>query len=119
MTASSRSIYYFGYYLLILGITLTVVPNLLLSTFQLPETHEIWIRVLGVVVFNIGIYYVFMAPANHALFLTLSVYTRLLILFWFVVFVILDWASAQLILFGLVDGAGAIWTYLALRKKQG
>jgi hypothetical protein len=94
------------------------VPNLLLSTFQLPETQEIWIRVLGVVVFNIGIYYVFMAPANHALFLTLSIYTRLLILFWFVVFVMMDWAAAQLILFGLVDGAGAIWTYLALPKKQ-
>lgn len=118
MTAASRSIYYFGYYLLILGITLTVVPNLLLSTFQLPETQEIWIRVLGIVVFNIGIYYVFMAPAHHTLFLTLSVYTRLLILFWFVVFVVLGWAPAQLILFGLVDGAGAIWTYVTLRKQQ-
>jgi len=117
MTAASRSIYYFGYYLLILGITLTVVPNLLLSTFQLPETQEIWIRVLGIVVFNIGIYYIFMAPANHTLFLTLSVYTRLLILFWFVVFVVLSWAPPQLIVFGLVDGAGAIWTYAALKKK--
>ena len=116
MTASSRSIYYFGFYLLILGITLTVVPNILLATFQLMETSEIWIRVLGVVVFNIGIYYVFMAPADHTLFLTLSVYTRFLILFWFVVFVILGWAPPQLILFGLVDGAGATWTYLTLRK---
>lgn len=116
MTASSRSIYYFGYYLLILGITLTVVPNFLLATFQIAETQEIWIRVLGAVVFNIGIYYIFMAPANHALFLLLSVYTRLLILFWFVVFVVLGWAPVQLILFGLVDGAGATWTYLTLRK---
>lgn len=116
MTASSRSIYYFGYYLLMLGITLTVAPNILLSTFQLGETQEIWIRVLGAVVFNIGLYYIFMAPANHTLFLTLSVYTRMLILFWFVVFVVLDWAPLQLIIFGLVDGAGAAWTYLTLRK---
>ena len=116
MTASSRSIYYFGLYLLILGITLTVVPNMFLATFQLAETSEIWIRVLGVVVFNIGIYYVFMAPADHTLFLTLSVYTRFLILFWFVVFVVLGWAPPQLILFGLVDAAGATWTYLTLRK---
>ncbi|MEQ8423986.1 MAG: hypothetical protein RIA63_04700 [Cyclobacteriaceae bacterium] len=118
MTAASRSIYYFGYYLLILGITLTVVPNVLLSTFQLGETNEIWIRVLGAVVFNIGLYYVFMAPANHALFLTLSVYTRMLVLFWFIVFVTLGWAPVQLVLFGLVDGAGAVWTYLSLRKQS-
>lgn len=117
MTAASRSIYYFGFYLLILGITLTVMPNILLTTFQLGETQEIWIRVLGVVVFNIGIYYVFMAPANHSLFLMLSVYTRLLILFWFVVFVILGWAQPQLILFGLVDGAGAAWTFFTMSKK--
>lgn len=118
MTASSRSIYYFGYYLLILGITLTVVPNILLATFQFVETDEIWIRVLGAVVFNIGLYYVFMAPANHTLFLILSVYTRMLILFWFVVFVVLGWAPVQIILFGLVDGAGALWTYLTLPKPQ-
>lgn len=116
MTASARSIYYFGYYLLILGITLTVMPNFLLTTFELGETNEIWIRVLGAVVFNIGLYYVFMAPANHTLFLSLSIYTRMLILFWFIVFVILEWAPIQLILFGLVDGAGALWTYLTLRK---
>ncbi len=117
MTASSRSVYYFGYYLLILGITLTVMPNFLLGTFQIAETNEIWIRVLGAIVFNIGLYYVFMAPANHVLFLTLSVYTRMLVLFWFVVFVMLGWAPVQLILFGLIDGAGAMWTYLAIRKK--
>ncbi len=117
MTASSRSVYYFGYYLLILGITLTVMPNFLLGTFQIAETNEIWIRVLGAIVFNIGLYYIFMAPTNHVLFLTLSVYTRMLVLFWFVVFVMLGWAPVQLILFGLVDGAGAMWTYLAIRKK--
>jgi len=118
MSAASRSIYYFVFYLLILVITLTVVPNVLLSNFQLGETHEVWILVLGVVVFNIGLYYVYMAPANHVLFLTLSIYTRMLVLFWFIVFVTLGWAPAQLILFGLVDGAGAVWTYLSMRKQS-
>lgn len=116
MSAASKSIYYFGFYLLILGITLTVVPNMLLSTFQIPETDEVWIRVVGIVVFNIGLYYVFMAPSNHTLFMTLSVYTRLAILLWFIAFVLVEWAPAQLILFGLVDAAGALWTYVSLKK---
>lgn len=117
MTAASKSIYYFGFYLLILGITITVVPNMLLATFQIAETNEVWIRVLGAVVFNLGLYYLLMAPANHSLFLMLSVYTRALILFWFIVFVMIGWAPLQLILFGIVDAAGAIWTYTALRKN--
>ena len=117
MTPASKSVYYFGFYLLVLGISLTIAPNVLLGLFQIPATTEVWIHVLGVVVFNIGLYYIFMAPANSTLFLTLSVYTRAAILFWFIVFVLLGWAPAQLILFGAVDGAGALWTYMALRKK--
>lgn len=117
MTPSAKSIYYFGFYLLILGISLTVSPNFLLSSFQFPETNEVWIRVLGAVVFNLGLYYILMAPANHLLFLSLTVYTRGLIFLWFIVFVAIGWAPMPLILFGLVDVAGAAWTYLALRKK--
>jgi hypothetical protein len=117
MTPASKSVYYFGFYLLVLGITLIVAPNLILSLFQIQETTEVWIRVLGTVVSGIGLYYVFMASSNHALFLILTVYVRTTILLWFIIFVVLDWAPVQLILFGLVDMAGAAWTYLALRKQ--
>ncbi len=116
MTSAAKSLYYFGFYLLILGITLTVFPNILLSLFQIAETSEVWIRVLGCVVFGIGLYYVFMAPSNNTLFLTLSVYVRFSILLWFIVFVLMGWAPAQLILFGLADAAGAAWTYLSMKK---
>ena len=117
MTSAGKSVYYFGFYLLILGATLTGFPNVLLSTFQLPETNEIWIRVVGVLVFNIGLYYVFMAPTHSTLFYSISVYTRASILVWFIVFVLMGWAPALLILFGAVDMAGALWTFVAMRKK--
>jgi len=117
MTPAGKSVYYFGFYLIFLGIIITGFPNLLLSTFQLPETNEIWIRVVGVLVFNIGLYYVFMAPTNNTLFYTLSVYTRASILVWFIVFVLIGWAPAPLILFGVADMAGALWTFFAMRNK--
>jgi hypothetical protein len=116
MTSASKSLYYFGLYLLILGVLLTVFPNVLLSVFQIAETSEVWIRVLGILTFNIGLYYILMAPSNNILFLTLSVYIRASILFWFIAFVLVGWAPSQLILFGMVDMAGAIWTYVTLRK---
>ncbi len=116
MTTAGKSLYYFGFYLLILGVALTVFPNTLLSLFQIAETSEVWIHVLGAVVFAIGLYYVFMAPSNHAVFLMLTVYARASIFLCFIAFVLLGWAPAQLILFGLVDLAGATWTYTAIRK---
>ena len=117
MSQAAKSLYYFGYYLLLLGLVLIVYPNTLLSLFQMAETQEVWIRVLGIPVFNIGLIYIFMGPANNTLFNTLSVYTRASVLVWFIVFVLIGWAAPSLILFGVVDALGAAWTYTALRKS--
>lgn len=118
MSAASKSLYYFGFYLLITGITLIVAPNFLLSLFQIEPTSEIWIRVLGAVVLGMGLLYVYMAPSNHTLFFTLTVYTRFAILAWFTAFVLIGWAPTQLIVFGLVDAAGATWTYVTLKNQK-
>jgi Ca2+/Na+ antiporter len=117
MTAAARSLYYFGFYLILTGMTLTVAPNLLLSLFGMPETSEIWIRVLGSVVFTLGLGYVVMAPTNPRLFMTFSVYARTYVFVIFTAFVALGWAPWQLILFGVIDLAGAAWTYAGLRKE--
>ena len=118
MTTASKSVYYFGFYLFILGVSLTVIPNMLLSAFGMPETQEVWIRVLGVVVFALSIYYVIMGRANHAVFFMLTVYARGLVMLFFVIFFLMKWAPAQLMLFGLVDLAGALWTFWALRNPR-
>jgi hypothetical protein len=118
MNSAAKSVYYFGFYLLLLSVVLTVSPNFLLSTFQLPETNEVWIRVVGVLVFNIGILYIVMAQTNHTLFLTVTVYLRASILLWFIVFVLIGWVSPMLIMFGVADALGALWTYLELKKQK-
>lgn len=93
------------------------LPQRLAFYFQFPETSEVWIRVVGILVFNIGLYYVFMDPTNNALFYTITIYTRASILVWFIVFVLIGWAPATLIAFGLADMAGAAWTFMAMRNK--
>jgi hypothetical protein len=117
MSAAAKSVYFFGFYLLLLSAVLTAFPNLLLSTFQLPETNEVWIRVVGVLVFSLGIYYVFMAQTNNTMFLSLSVYIRVSILIWFIAFVVIGWAPTMLIMFGAIDFIAALWTYVELKKK--
>lgn len=58
MSQAARSLFVFGIYLFLLGAVLVVAPNLLLPLFQMPETSEVWIRVVGMLVFIVGYYYV-------------------------------------------------------------
>lgn len=105
----------FGAYLFCLGIVLLVAPNVLLSLFGLPETTEVWIRVLGVVVINIGVYYWYAAKSEAKLFFRATVYARFFVLAAFTALVLLGMTKPVLILFGAVDAAGALWTLLALK----
>ena len=52
---SALTIKVFGSCLPALGIGLVARPNLLLTPFQIPATTEVWIRVVGVLAFSIGI----------------------------------------------------------------
>jgi hypothetical protein len=116
MNSAAKSVYYFGIYLFMLSAVLITYPNLLLTIFQIPETTEVWIRVVGVLVFSLGIYYVYMAITNHTFFMMITVYVRASILLWFTGFVVAGWAPAALILFGAVDFLAAMWTLIELRK---
>lgn len=116
MIAAAKSLYVFAIYLLILGVLLIITPNTLLSMFQIAETTEVWIRIAGVLTFSVGIYYFYMAPQNNTVFMALTAYVRASIIIWFTLFVLMDWVSPQLILFGIVDLLGALWTFMALRK---
>ncbi len=116
MTKASKSVYYFGFYLLATGLTLIFVPNMLLRMFGLEPTSEVWVHVVGALAFAIGVYYVLVAPTNNETFLKATVYNRVLIAAWFGFFVAMGWVKWQLMLFGGVDLLGALWTWSALRK---
>ncbi|MFN0173515.1 MAG: hypothetical protein ACKVU0_02615 [Saprospiraceae bacterium] len=118
MTKASKTIYYFGFYLLATGLALVFMPNMLLSMFGMEPASEVWIRVVGTLAFAIGSYYVFTAPTDNATFLKWTVYNRVLIAAWFGLFVAMGWAQWQLLLFGGVDLLGAAWTWSAMRKNN-
>ena len=118
MTAASRSVCYFGYYLYVTGLTLMIAPNFLLNMLKLPETKEVWIRILGVVVITIGHYYHRTGAENNHSFLKHTIASRIFVFFAFTAFVLADYVAPVLLLFGLIDLAGAIWTLMALKKEK-
>ena len=115
MTKAALSVFAFSVYLFVLGLVLLVVPNVLLGLFRFPETHEVWVRVVGMLVVILGYYY--STAARHELtpFLRATVFARFSVLVFFTAFVVIGLAPPVLILFGIIDAAGAIWTGLALR----
>ena len=118
MSKSAFTLKVFGIYLTILGIALIIVPNILLSLFGLPETSEVWIRVVGVMAFNVGIYFIFAAKSEAKSFFHASVYTRLFVFFAFVVFAGLGLTKPIIVLFGSVELLGGIWTFVTLRMES-
>lgn len=118
MSKSAFTIKVFGIYLLVLGVVLTLVPNLLLSVFGVPQTTEVWIRVVGILVFNIGVYYWYAAKCEATAFFRASVYTRTLVLVSFAAFAALGLVSPVLVLFGAFDFVGGVWTHQTLRSEQ-
>jgi hypothetical protein len=115
MSKAAVSVRLFGIYVMALGVFVVAGPNLLLGMFGLPLTTEVWIRVVGVLAFNIGLFNYVAAASEYKPYFEITVVTRCLVLASFIGFVALGMAPPALILFGLVDFAGAMWTWFALR----
>lgn len=115
MSKSAVSAKVFAVYLFFAGALLAIAPNLLLSMLLIPPTSEVWIRVLGLVAFMIGVYAWVAASHEFKPFLVASVYTRFVVFVAFTAFALMGLASPMVILFGVADLAGGIWTHLALR----
>jgi hypothetical protein len=118
MSRGAMSVFVFSIYLYILGAMLVVTPGTLLRIFDFPKPDDLWIRVVGMLVIILGFYYSHAARAEFRPFFIWTVIGRTSVLLFFIAFVIADIAPPALILFGLVDFAAAIWTFVAVRSDS-
>ena len=119
MSKAAFTIKAFAVYLFGLGVLLLLAPDLVLGPFGFPAPKEVWIRVLGVVVINLGAYYWAAAASETRRLFMVTVYTRVFVLAAFTGLALLDFARPALTLFGIVDALGALWTYFALKSDEG
>ncbi len=115
MSKSAFSAKVFALYLFLAGALLFFVPNVLLSIFWIPETSEVWVRVVGVVAFMIGVYNWVAAKHDFRPFFEASVYARFVVFAAFAVFALMGLSSPAIAIFGVVDLLGGLWTSFALR----
>ena len=118
MTASARTVFVFGLYLVVLGIGLLALPALVLAPFGLPAPMDVWARVAGMVAAILGVYYVLAAGHGLRAFFAWTVASRASVIVVFAVLVATGLGPAVLLVFGAVDLAGALWTWLALKRDR-
>jgi hypothetical protein len=104
-------------YVIFAGIALIFAPNILLGIFGLPPANEIWIRIMGLLVLTLGIYYYYMASfANNKIVLS-TVIGRVFFCSGLIMFVVLGLAELPLIGFALLELGLAFWTWKELKTK--
>lgn len=117
MSKPAKSLLVFGVYLVVTGLGFLVIPNPLLSLFGFSTTSQPWIRVVGFLVLIIAFYYIQAARQEVRPIFQWSLYCRPAAFVVFSGLVVFGFAKPMLILFGVIDLLGAIWTGLALRNS--
>ena len=114
MDAPTLSIFIWGIYVLLIGALLLFIPGKTLILFGHEKPKDHWIRVVGIIAFSLGFLYLNSAQNEVYSFYIASVYARIAGLIGFSGLVIFKIAKPKIILFGLIDALGAIWTLIAL-----
>ena len=118
MSNTAKSILVFGIYMAVVGLGFLVVPNAILPLFGFATTGEPWIRVVGSLVSIFAFFYIQAARTELKPLFRWTLYGRAWAFVVFVVLVVLGLAKPMLILFGVIDLLGAIWTGVALRGSS-
>ena len=114
MSPSAISIFVFGIYIVLIGAGFLMIPNTILPLFKFPKTNEPWIRVMGTIVLILGFYYIIAAQNELTPFFWATVVGRFALLVSFIMLVVTKKAQPMLIMFGVIDAAGGLWTLLTM-----
>ena len=117
MTGSGKSIFFFGIYVVVLGILLVFIPNALLGLVEIPPTNEVWIRLAGMLLLILGFFYVQAGRHNLVPFFKWTLVTRGVAFFFVLGFWLCGFISWLILAFWLGDLAGIIWTWTALQGE--
>ncbi len=118
MTSTAKSVFYYSFYMMGMGLGLLFIPNILLGAFGFASTSDIWIRILGLFAFCAGMLYFYCGRTNQTGFFRISVTERIVFFLGMVGIVLFLRANPLLIAIGSVDLLGAIWTALTMRKAN-
>jgi hypothetical protein len=113
-----NSLYAQAVYVILTGLQLIFVPNMLLGMFGFPETTEVWIKVLGIVVLPLSALYYAISKHGSVAAVKATVLSRIFVGVGFMLLFLTGNAPLSIILFAGIDILTALWTIIELRSKK-
>lgn len=118
MSKAAVSVFVFGCYILVNAIILIAAPNVMLAGLGWEPTREPWLRLLGLMTLALSFYYIQAAREEVRAFFRLTTWGRSLILVGTVGLAAAGLVPPVIVIFGVLDAAGALWTAAALRATD-
>jgi hypothetical protein len=111
------SIAVFGCYLAVVGLALAIAPDISLPLLGLARSTDAWVRIVGVLTGILAFYFLNSARDNDRSFFQATVVARIIFFAGVTTLVLVRLAEPRFVAFGVIDLAGALWTWLALRGR--
>ena len=117
MSKSAKSVLIFGIYLGVIVLILLLVPNALITPFGIEPANEVWIRLSGILLMALAVYYSLAAKHEIVVIMKATAFIRMTIIFYFTAFALLKLVSPNIIIFSAIDFLGGVWTLLMLKNE--
>ncbi|MEM8893600.1 MAG: hypothetical protein AAGC88_03415 [Bacteroidota bacterium] len=118
MDKASKSVLFFGIYILITGLTLLLAPNILLLLLMIDAQPSIWMQLLGLALTALGYYYIRAAHDRNFDFYRGTVPIRIGQFLVVVVLVYIYEGPYILIAVSAIEALAGIITYRLLSKSR-
>lgn len=118
MTKSGATLFYFGIYVLIVGILLLAIPTSFVAANMLPPIPDPWARIIGLLLLVIGTYDVLCGKFDVRPFIRWSVYIRFGFAAGTLLLVLAGQMPPTLLVLGAIDALAAAWTGWTLKTEQ-
>ena len=120
MRQVSISMFVFGIYMAIMGLILQIAPEILLRLLGSTTPPDLGWRMFGMILVYLAYYYFRSSLQDKKMnqFFRWTVQARSTVVIIFIIFVLMGIANWILIIIGLIDLTGALWTLWALRKDK-
>ena len=118
MSRARFSIFIYSIYLAAGGLTMAIIPNVILSLVGHPTTSEPWVRLFGALAFVLAAKGFNYSRLEIESMFQFDVYTRSFFASFLLVLVLIGYARPILLVWTVIDYGASLWTALAIRADR-